>query len=162
SSEGNGGNNEEIDGGDGGDTIEQCGSDSQVSEGDGGDAATVSSHDETDDPGDQGDNEDGDCQGDNTGMSLGEFAGTITNVAANSIDVQLCEVDDVAQERLTTNNVPGTLCSTMTVTINFDNTTQIERDGGLPMQVGDEVETVADTTTSTLNAVEISAEADSD
>jgi hypothetical protein len=113
------------------------------------------------DQGDQNDQgEDGDCQGDNSQtLTLGEFDGTITNVTASSIDVQLCEVDDVAQAWLTANNIGGNLCSTMTVTINFDNTTQIERDGGLPFQKGDSVEAVADTTTTSLQAVEISAEA---
>jgi hypothetical protein len=159
---GNDGQGDEIDGGGDGDTIQQCGTDTEVSDDQGNDES-VAAHDSSDDPGDQGENEDGDCQGANTpGISLGEFGGTITNVTANSIDVQLCEVDEVAQAWLTTNNVPGTLCSTMTVTIAFDNTTQIEREGGLPLQVGDDVQAVADTTTSTLNAVEISAESDSD
>jgi Ca2+-binding RTX toxin-like protein len=143
------GQGDEIDGGDGGDTIQGCSP--------GGDQ--VSEDDQGASQGDQGENEDGDCQGDNTAsLNLGEFDGTISNVAASSIDLQVCEVDDIAQAWITTNNVPGTLCSTMTVAINIDANTQIERDGGLPLQKGDQAEVVADTTNPTLLAIDISAQ----
>jgi hypothetical protein len=131
-----------IDGGSGADTIQGCGTGSTVSPGD-----------------DQGDDEGLSCQGENDqGESLGEFDGTITNVGTSSIDVSVCEVDDVAQAWITANNVSGTLCSDLTVTAAFDANTEIEREGGLPFQVGDSVEVVADTSGTTLNAVTIQAE----
>jgi hypothetical protein len=77
----------------------------------------------------------------------------------SSVDVSLCEVDDVAQAWLTANSVAGTPCSTMTVTVAFDGNTGIEREGGLPLQAGDHAEILADTSGPTLSAVSISAEA---
>jgi hypothetical protein len=130
-----------ISGGTGTDTIDGCGTGTTVATGD-----------------DQGENEDTNCQGENDqSMTIGEFDGTITNVGTNSIDVSVCEVDDAAQAWITANNISGTLCSDLTVTISFDTTTQIERDGGLPFQVGDSVEVAADTSGTTLNAISIQA-----
>jgi Ca2+-binding RTX toxin-like protein len=135
------GANDMIAGGSGTDDIVGCGTGTTVSTGD-----------------DQGDIEDNNCQGENDqSATIGEFDGTITNVGTSSIDVSVCEVDDVAQAWITANNVSGTLCSDLTVTVSFDANTQIERDGGLPFQVGDSVEVAADTSGTSLNAISIQA-----